>query len=485
MKEKIKNLDFKKKVTIFTFLLFLIIGILSPISGDDWKNYVIGRKGLLEVFNNINIKDGRVFSGIIIPFLTYHKLLFNILFALLISKFIDICNEFQGKGKSKFAYLHPLIAILAVSTFIFSYNYMSVESTIAYTFPILLFIDFFYILTKNDELTAKNIIQLFFISIFVTLSSIHIAIAFFVANLLYFIIASKDKKNIYSFLLIVTELILLLISMSMIEYNLVITNVNEVLGNIPYMIESVFSKNILTIIIGSIPINLYLYEKLKDKTYGRVAITLFDIILVFSLSYNFFNYVPFNINLILKKYSGIFATENWYYIFYFITYLVLFFISVNYYLKNKKEKIMVNTFIISSILLMIFSMSSNLFNEGNIAFIVFTTIFISVKIVKEKLAVHVKSVIALTFILVVYYLSMFSVIKYIDITRTNYIKEQNDAEVSYVEVKANPIYLVWRYNPIDYFQHRDFKEYYKIKKESSIEVKYFGVFEKIERRVKE
>lgn len=484
MKQKIKEMDYKHKITIFTFILFLVIGILAPISGDDWKSYIIGKQGILECFKNIDIKDGRIISGFLIPFLSYHKIIFDILFALLISSFVHISNTLLGKVKTKYQYLHPLIAVLAVSTFMFSYNYVSVTSTVAYTFPILLFIIYFYIITRSEEQSIKNKILLFLISIFITLSSIHIGIAFLLANLIYFVL-TKNKKNIYSYFLVILDLILLIISMSLIENNLVITDYKEVLSNIPNTIENIFSKNIITIIIGAIPINMYLYEKLKERTYVRVIITLFDMILVFSLCYNFFNYVPFNINLILKKYNGIFATENWYYIFYFITYIALFIISINHFIKNKKDKTLMNILCISSILITVFSLNSYLFDLGNIALIIFTVIIATNLAIKEgNIGVHIKSIRIITLLLALAYLSMFGVIKYIDVTRSNYIKEQIEYDSNNIEVKANPIYLVWRYNPVDYFQHRNFKEYYEIDQKNSIEVKYFGVFEKIEKRVK-
>ena len=485
MIEKLKKLDYKHKVTYFTFFLFLIIGFLSPISGDDWKYHVIGRKGILECFKNIDIKDGRIISGFLIPFFAYYKIIFNVVFALLISKFVSICNDLQGRFKTKYAYLHPLIGVLIVSTFMFAYNYVSVSSTVAYTFPAILFITYFYLLRKNDELNVPTIIKLFLISLIVTMSSIHIGIAFLVANLLYFVILERKTKNIFSFLLVITDLLLLIISMSLIKDNLVITDYKIIFGNVSEMIDSIFSNNILLIIVGAIPINLYLYEKLKEKTYGRVVITLFDIVLAFSLCYNFFNYVPFNINLILKKYSGIFATENWYYIFYFLTYIVLFIISVNHYIKNRKEKEIFNVLIASGILIMFFSLTSFLFDKGSIVLIILSLILITCVTLKDaNVGIHVKIIKSLSFLLVIYYLSMFAVINYIDVTRKNYINEQLDYGQTVIEVKANPIYLVWRHNPVDYFQHRVFKEYYNIKEENTIEVKYFGVFERIEKRVK-
>ena len=80
---------------------------------------------------------------------------------------------------------------------------------------------------------------------------------------------------------------------------------------------------------------------------------------------------------------------------------------------------------------------------------------------------------------------MFAIVKYVDSTRSNYIKEQIDAGETNIEVKANPIQLVWRHNPSDMFLVKDFKNYYEIPKEDTIEVKYFGIFEKIEKKVKE
>ncbi len=485
MKEKIEKIDYKYKITIFTFILFLIIEVLSPISGDDWKSYVIGKSGLVECFKNISFRDGRIISGFLVNFLSYNKILFDISFAFLISRFVKMCNDLQGDVKTKYCYLYPLIGILVVSSFMFSYNYVSITSTVTYTIPALLFIFYFYDL-NNSETNVYKIIKRFLISTYIIFSSIHMAIIFFIANLVYFVLFSLKKKNIINFSLIIYNFILLLISFFNLENGLFVMDFNNSLGNISYMIENVFSKNIVLIIIGSIPINLFLSEKLNNKTYGRVVIVLFDIILAFSLSYNFFNYIPFNINLVLKKYSGIFATENWYYVFYFLTYIILYFISVNYYLKNNKIKKYINILNISSILMLIFTLCSSTFDLGNIVLIMFSIIITVCIITKEtNMGVHVKIIRALAFLLVLFYVSSFAVIKYIDVKREEYIKEQLNDNVTNIEVKANPVYLVWRHNPTDYFQHNDFKNYYEIPEKDTIEVKYFGVFEKIERIVKD
>ena len=485
MKEKIDNISFKYKVTTFTFLLFLVIGLLSPISGADWKSYVIGKEGLVSSINNINILDGRIISGFLINFFSYNKLLFDICFAIMISQFVKMCNDLMGTVKTRFLFMYPLIGLLLVSVFTFSYNFLSVTTTVTYTFPAIAFFLYFYLIMKDEELKKLSVVKLILYALFICLSSIHLAIMFFIVNFIYFLINDKKSNRVKHFIILVISFISIIFSLSLLDNSLFYSNINSIKDNIPHMIENTFSNNIVLVILGAIPINMYLYEKLKDNVYGRVVITLFDLILVFSLSYNFFNYSPVNLNLVLSKYSGIFATENWYYILYFITYMVLFILSMNYYIKNIRVKKVFNMYMIASIIMMIFSLISPIFDVGNLIIFVFSLLFITCVLAKEmNTKVFVKLVKASIIVLTLYYLSIFAVIKYIDVTRTDYINEQLGYDASNIEVKANPTYMIWRYNPVDYFQIKDFKDYYNIPNDKSIEVKYFGLFEKVEKSIK-
>lgn len=486
MKEKLENINFKYKVTTFTFILFLIIEALSPISGADWKSYVIGKEGLVSSINNINILDGRIISGFLVNFFSYNKILFDICFAIMASQFVKMCNDLMGSVKTRYLYLYPLIGLLLVSVFTFSYNYLSVTTTVTYTFPIIVYFLYFYTIIKDVELSKTTFFKLLLFTLFICFSSIYLAIMFFITNFIYFIINDKKDNRIKYFILLAVSFFTIIISLLSINNSLFYSNLDSIKNNIPSMIENVFSNNIVLLILGAIPINMYLYEKLKDNTYVRVVITLFNLILLFSLSYNFFNYSPVNLNLVISKYGGIFATENWYYIIYFIIYIILYIISMNYYVKNRRVKNVFNMLMISSIIMMIFSLISPLFDVGNNIMFVLSLIFITCILAKEaNTKVFVKLVKASIFLLTIYYLSLFAIVKYIDVTRTDYIKEQIESKAQIIEVKANPTYMIWRYNPVDYFQLKDFKEYYNIPSSSSIEVKYFGIFEKVEKRIKE
>ena len=486
MKEKLENISFKYKITTFTFLLFLIIGLLSPISGADWKGYVIGKEGLASSFNNINILDGRIVSGFLINFFSYNKILFDICFAMMISQLVKMCNNLMGTVKSKYIYLYPLIGLLLVGVFTFSYNYLSVTTTVTYTFPAITFFAYFYLIMKDEELKLLSVIKLILYALFICLSSIHLAIMFFIVNFIYFLVNDKKNNRIKYFSLLIITFITIIFSLLLLNNSLFYSDLSSIKDNIPRMIENTFSNNIILVILGAIPINMFLYEKLKENTYVRVVITLFDLILVFSLSYNFYNYSPVNLNLIISKYHGIFATENWYYILYFLTYLVLFILSMNHYIKNNRIKKVFNIYIIASIIMIVFSLISPIFDVGNLIIFVFSLLFITCVLAKEidiKVFVRITKIVIV--LLTVYYLSLFAIIKYIDVTRTDYINEQLGYDVPNIEVKANPTYMIWRYNPVDYFQIKDFKEYYNIPSYKSIEVKYFGIFEKVKKSIKE
>ena len=485
MKEKLESLNFKYRVVIFTFILFLLIEALSPISGADWRSYVIGKGGISSSLNNINILDGRIISGFLVNFFSYNKILFDLFFAFMVSQFVKIINDVMGQVKTRFLYLYPLIGLLLVSVFTFSYNYLSVTTTVTYTFPAFIFFYYFYTLLKDESISKLTLFKLLLCTIFISLSTIHFAIIFFVVNFVYFLLNDKKKNRAKYFSILTTSFILVIISLFSLKNSLFYNSFNSIKDNIPYMIEHGFSNNIILLILGAIPINMYLYEELKENTYVRVVITIFDLILLFSLSYNFYGYSPVNLNLIISKYSGVFATENWYYIFYYISYYILFILSINHYIKNNKVKRIFNMFMIASILMIIFSLVSPLFDVGNIIMIVFIFIFITIITAKDaNTKVFIKLVRISIIVLSIYYLSLFSFIKYIDVTRTSYIKEQVENNAKVIEVKANPTYMIWRYNPVDYFQLDSFKAYYDIPSKCTIDVKYFGLLEKVEKRIK-
>ncbi len=489
MKERLEVIDFKYKIVIGSFLFFFIICTLCPLSGEDWASYLIGKEGIASCIQNVNIADGRIISGFLINLLSYNKFFFNFLFALLMSSFVYCCNYMLGYVKNKLFYLLPFIGSLLVSTITFSRNYVSVTSTVSYTFPaILTFIYFFLIFRKDDyHFSLKEHLYLSLFSILIMLSSIHIAVVFLLGNIIFYIVSLIKKKNIsktYIFLILL-DILLIVLSFVSLKKPFFSFGTATFFNKTTRYIETVFSRNIVLILLGAIPIDYYLNGVLKDFLYKRVVITLFDIILVFSLAYNFTYYSPVNLNLIIDKYFGVFAVENWYYIFFFIAYIVLLGLSILKFIENRRTKSFFKLFGLMSLIMGILVFVSPLWSEGNTIFIILFLVAVISLLLKElDVTLFPKLTTVLTVLLVGYYVTIFGMTKYLDVGRNNYIKEQLDKDCSVIEIKSNPFYLLYRYNPTEQYQEKNFKKYYEIPDDKELDVRYFGIFEKIEKKVK-
>ena len=73
----------KNKHLYIAFFLLLIVCILTPISGDDYGNYISTNGTLLEAVSIAKSYyyslEGRFLGRILIMFTTYHKFLWNII----------------------------------------------------------------------------------------------------------------------------------------------------------------------------------------------------------------------------------------------------------------------------------------------------------------------------------------------------------------------------------------------------------------------
>lgn len=481
MKERIEVLSFKYKVIYGVFFFFLVISMLSPLSGEDLK-YANMFKENLSLFEFI---DKYGLNYYIISFLTANKIFFNIILSLLLGYFTYITCNMMGLVKNKYYYLVPFIMLLLVSTNTFSYNYMAISKTVTYTFPSIFVFIYFYFSLKKEGTFFTDIILRFLIIIYISFSSIFISIPFLISNIFLSTYLWKNKVLRKIDILFVFVLFMLTTFAYFLTDNTLYTDLSYTTQNITNYIDNFFSKNILLVILSCIPINLYLSEKLSKNIHKRTIIMIFDLIMLFSLLYNFSYYVPVNINLVINKYFGVFALENWYYIFYYIIYFGLLIISLNHYLNNSKNKHFIMLTVIICICEFPLSLLYPSWDIGvSIIYVLILVILISLIFKDLEIKLFKKTIICILLILTCYYSLSFLIIKYVDYSREEYIKEQINANMDEIEVKASPLYFVWRYNPVSVFSEEDFKKYYGISDEKKIKVKYFGVFKEIEKKVK-
>ncbi len=298
MNERLKVLDFKYNVVLGTFVFFLILSLLSPVSGLDWNNYVIGSKGIMYSIKNLDFTFGGLLSGIITSVFSYNKGIFNLLSAIVFSLFVKNINDLFGKIDNKYFYLLVPVLLLLVSVDTFAYNYTSISGTVAYTFPsVAIFVYFINIYRKDitlENYTFKDMILFIVLSLYILLSSDFLGFGFILGSILLYVYKMVSLKRFikgYAFL-ILFQLIVCIVNQILIDKSLLYSSIPLIINSIPSYIDTVYSKNILIFILGAIPINHYLSDILKDFTYKRVIVVIFNLLIVFSLSYNFFYYSP-------------------------------------------------------------------------------------------------------------------------------------------------------------------------------------------------
>ena len=305
MKERLKVLDFKYNVLTVFFIFILFISLLAPLSGNDWINYVNGKSGIIESFKNLTFNNGGLLSDFFAGIFTNSKGIFDILFASLMTfTFYNVIPLF-GKVEKKTNYLLLPTLLLLVGVETFSFNFISVTGTVCYTFPALLILNYFLYLYKigNNKFTIGNHIVLLLIILFVSLVTVHLSIAFLLANILFYAyktISVKGYQKSYIALLFI-HIFVSIISLFYVDKAMLFSSFEVLKDSIPTFIDEIFSKNILLIIIGMIPIDFYLNEKLGKHSFKRVLIVLFSLIPFLSLAYNFFNYSPVNLNLVINR----------------------------------------------------------------------------------------------------------------------------------------------------------------------------------------
>ena len=490
MKERLKVLDYKYNIITIFFLFVLAVSLLAPLSGNDWMSFVNGKEGLIENIKNLTYTNGGLLSDTLAGLFTNSKGIFALFFAIFFTITLYNIYPLLGKVENKNNYLLIPLLLLLVGVETFSYNYISVTGCVCYTFPALAIINYFLYLYRigNEKLTIFNYIKLFIAILFVSLTTVHLSIAFLLGNFIFYAYKMLDnkKKFEYYIILVFIHIFITIGTLFVIDKSMLYPSFDLFFDNIPSFIDATFSKNILLVIIGLIPIEFYLNEKLDGHSYKRVIIVLFALIPFISLAYNFFNYSPVNLNLVINRYSGIFATENWYFIFYFMIYMLLFMLTIIHFIKRVKTRNYLLLFIVIGLFASIFKFISPDFNNGTNILFVFSFIISTAVLYKEMdIKVDNKMCFVLVILMSIYYLVIFGMCKYIDDTRLSYIKEQKEAGLTTIEVKSNPFFLVYRYNPTEVFQKRDFKQFIEVSQDTKLEVKYFGVFKEIESRVKE
>lgn len=268
-----------KYLGIFGF--FFILFCLSPISGDDWGNYIAGSEGLrrsLGIALGMYFDwEGRFISRIFINILTYHKWLWNIVNALVITSSIYLGDCFIGKNNKKFIFPLVVLIILGMNMYTFSQGVTWLAGNITYLFVVPVVLWYFYYLINNDKYNKWFVLIFLFINLFGTMFVENMAMVLVVGNIL--LIMYKHIKNrkidrvlIFCLFVSIGSTLVMLMSPGT-RYRNSIENVSfnnlsffgKIIYNIPNFVNYTFVVNTYLLILMCISNYLIIKNKIKGK----------------------------------------------------------------------------------------------------------------------------------------------------------------------------------------------------------------------------
>ncbi len=465
----------KKKIFFISiFIFFLFIFCLSPISGDDWGNYIEGSKGLYrsitEAIGMYFSWEGRFISRVLINILTYHKTLWNIVNSLVITGTVYLIISII-KPQKKIVYLLSILIFLLMNIFTFSQTIPWLAGNITYLFVIPLLLLYFYYIFEEDK---KLIIPFSILNLIMTMFVEHMAIILIFSNILFIIYRYiRDKKIskeliIYLIMSIIGTVVMLISpgtlyrsSVENIDFNN-LSLLGKIISNIPNFIYYTFIINPYMIILLSIS-SIYLINKVFKNKLIKVLLMLFmNIIpLASSILYVISIFKPINIFL-LDSSSIVLWVFNIIYILIFI-YLII---------KNNKSIFNREMFffvigISSNVVMMISPTWGYRTSLATYIFLcVFSLIIISENIKERKMYnIITSSVVVLCLIFYsILYISTFKQYK----ENKSIIEKGIEAKSKTIEIYKYPGFVNCNINPESEYHLKVFKKYYNIPEDTGV-----------------
>lgn len=480
--EWIKN----NKIYISIYIFFFIFCALTPISGDDYMNYVRGQEGIIGILNWTKTFyltwEGRIVSRVIILLFTAHKFLWNIitplLYVLIFKSLLQI-NVF----KNKYSYILLFLSIILVKVAMVAQSYTWLAGNITYFYPTALSIYYFSTLYKNmdNKTSVKRNIVLSILAIIIPMFTENIGCAFVFGNILFVIYLKYFKKNIKKncifTILSIIALVLMLISPGSANraveeggfYSLDLLEKIEVTMNytlIPFSLTRNTTMLILMLICG----NIYITQKIKHKGILGIICVIYNIIPIFTILQNILN-VNMGILNIFTKIQ----------LFYWIIFCIIFILAIIENYKNDKKILLFNILLfmtaMSSIICMLVAWPWG--DRISILFVIIVS-YISIGIIDKNVKINnvAAKLLEIFCILSVVWIifSIFCAYK-IDRYRIKYINEQKNADPKKIEVIYNPSRYLWLSNIDNEYFVDTYKKYQGIDDEIQLILKKLSLEE--------
>ncbi len=477
----------KEKVFyISSFLFYLFILSLSPISGDDWGNYIAGSNGLYHCIGNaVGMYfswEGRFVSRVLINILTYHKILWNIVNAFLIVLFNYLCIKIIKPKNNKLSYLFVFLIIPFMNLYTFSQTITWVAGNITYFFEIPLILIYYMMLSKKKYDFKFNFIFLLLLSASIPMFAEHMAAILVIGNLIilfynYYKTKKIDKKIIIFTIVAIVFTLLMYLSPGTklrsasenLDFNK-LSILGKIIYNIPAFVYYTFMDNYYLLVLFIIT-NFVIIKKRFKKKWIKILLTLFLTVvplitlIIYPLS------VVKNINII----------NNIWLIIYYIVFLIISFF-LNIFEKNKESTFLFIIGIMANCVMLMsptWGYRTTLFTYMMLALanIILITKYLKNNKFIEYILKLFSIIICIMFI--VLYINIFRCQKDLEKGIKKQLKENKDV----IDVVMFPNYVNCNINPDNDFHLVKYKEYYSIPQDKQINFidgkwHYFVIYKK-------
>ncbi|MDD6223726.1 MAG: DUF6056 family protein [bacterium] len=467
-------------ITIFCF--FFLILTLSPLSGDDWGNYLVGKIGLRNCFEQALgmyfTWEGRLVSRVFINLLTYNKIIWNIINSLLITEMIySIVKMIKPKNKITVLCL-VMLSILLMNIYTFSQVVVWIAGNITYLFP-LAFIIFYLLDIKNSSNKSSNmkILLLTIFNLVVPMFVEHMAVLLVLINLIfllikYYKIKKIDRNYLMYTIISIFSTLLMFISpgtrlrseIENIEFNQ-LNIFHKVLYNFPNFIYYTFIINSFLLILLEIA-NIYRIIKLKKNKYLKMILSLYlSIIPVITIIiYNLSQFIKVSPILLL------WINQNSMLIgLYWLSYLLIYFYLVLNDLKTSRGK--------WNVILSILAITSNIIMLASPTWGYRTSLATYLILIIPQIEVmdriKINKLIEKIIIVITIMVSLAWLVFYINIRvdqskLEKKIASQLKENKPIIEIDSFPAYANCNINPTNPYHLEIFKKYYQIPPEKEV-----------------
>jgi hypothetical protein len=506
--KKIKNYAITNKEIVFAFLIFiffLTIFCFSPISGDDWGNYMVGARGLKgwigQAISMYFDWEGRFISRLLINMLTYNKWLWNIINALFMSVLYLLTVKLINPKKISLISILFILSMLLIGNDIFTQTYTWIAGSITYLFPLTLTFIYLFMINcyiKKNALNKWYVYALWFLlNLIIPMFVENMGVTIIVINvimIMYVLIVDKRLNKLFLISLGISLISFLIMIMSpgtatRMAYEASsfssLSFIDKIFINLPNFIKYTIAKNNLLLLFFPLSYIYLTFEKIKNL-FVRGLVLLLNILPFLTIILNIVN-SPFVSNISILEFVREFNflyDMNIFVILFWILYLIGFFILL---IINFKGKPIIIFYFILAIVSNGVMLLSPVWGSRTALFTVFMLIVINIFVLSEIVSNFKKTklleIVGKTSLGVI---MIVLVILYYNVYLQNNEREKaiimqvaDNSDI--IKIEGIPNYAIGGIDPYDEYHIKTFKGYYHIPEDKELIItpykyKYFILY---------